>query len=260
VSHAPSRWLTCLLFTLATIGVAACGSDDESSTTAGPVPEATESVAEFGERFAAAGDAAAAGDCDAVDDFNAEAGFTVPCEPGYDGLKVTGSADFGSAAVIDYTSAGNEDGATAIAALNEDGRFRLMQSLVPASIDLDATQSATEPTQHDIELRDQQAQRFVDAVRAKDCDAYFEAALTPTQDKQKECSIEFAPKTGIQPDLEDDPDAAPQSLGNTEAFGLYGLETADHYRVLLAVRNYGPDEHDPDPADAYVVTSYRSQD
>lgn len=259
MTPSPRPRLACLAAVCATAAIAlsACGSDETSTDPASPVPEASESLDDFGERFAVAGDAAAAGDCGAVDEFNAEAGFISPCEQGYEGLKVTGTEDFGTAALIDYTSAGNPDGATAALALNEGGRYRLIQSLVPASIGLSAEQSGTEPTEQT--LRDDQAERFVEAVRAKDCDEYFEAALTPTQDKQKECRAEFDPEAGIQPDLESSPDAVPESLGGTEAFGLYGLEAGGRYRVLLAVRNYGPDEKDPDPSDAYVIASYRNQ-
>jgi hypothetical protein len=260
--------LTILAFLLASLAFAACGGDDsgdDTTTTAETVvPEATETLDDFGQRFADAGQAAAAGDCEAVDEFNDEAGFTIPCEKSGSGdyaeLEVTGTADYGPAALVDFTSDAYPDGATAAVALHEDGRFRLFQSLVPSSIGLDAAQTATEPTELDQELRDETAARFVEAVRAKDCDGYFETALTPTQDKEKECEIEFDPETGIQPDLEANPDAAPVPLGGTEAFGLYSLETDEYYRALLAIRDYGPDETDPEPEGAYLITSYRSQD
>lgn len=244
----------------------ACGGDDDESgssaetpETATSAPEVSESIGEFAERFAEAGAAVVAEDCDAVKEFNRGAGFFLPCASetagDYADLEITGSEEFGTAGIVDYTSAQAPDGATAIAAINEDGRFRLIQSLIPSSLGFAAEQVGTEFD--DQELRDAAVATFVDATREKDCDAYFEVALTPTQDKEEECRLQFDPKSQIQPQLTAAPAAAPEPLGGTEAFGLHELATDESYRVLLTVREYPLNEEPGEPP--YLVISYRSR-
>jgi hypothetical protein len=241
---------------------AACGGDDSASDdqTNESSPVVTETVEDFGTRLSDAADAAAAGDCDTVDEFNDEAGFVLPCDSsgaGYDDFEVTATDDFETAGLVDFTDKEVPDGATAIAAINADGHFRLMQSFVPSSLGLEAKQVGTEP--EETEVRDRAVESFVTAVREGDCDTYFQLGLTPTQNKEKECRIEFSEKTGIKPDLEANPDATAVLLGESEAFGLYELETPDFYRVVLALRNYA-DGDEPTPDDGYRILTYRAQD
>ena len=243
--------------------LAACGGGDstgETVATESVGPEPAETIAEFAVRYEEATAAVEDGDCAIAEEFNEGAGFTLPCPfdgEDYDEVEITATDEFGTAGVVDYTSALWPDGATAIAARHEDGRFRLIQSLAPSSIGLSSEQVGTEPAE--TEVRDQVVADFVDAVREQDCDTYFQLALTPTQNKEKECRLEFSTKSQITPDLEANPDATAEPLGSTEAFGFYGLETADNYRVILAFRNVGPDDeatHD----DGYRIVTYRSQD
>ncbi len=243
------------------IPLAGCGGDgsgDGTTATTSSAPEPTESIDDFANRFAAAGSAATEGDCDVVDEFNRDAGFTIPCEPGgaagYTDVKIADTEAFGPAGLVDYTSAEAPDGATAIAAVSEGGQYQLIQSLIPASLGLSATQVGTEPEGQD--LRDGAVADFVTATRDEDCDAYYEVALT-TMSKARECKIQFDPKSLIQPQLAAAADATPEPLGGTEAFGLHGLDTGENYRVLLTVRQYGPDD---DPGEVpYLVVSYRSR-
>jgi hypothetical protein len=258
--------MRCALAALCAAAVAlfpACGGDEQASddqTTASSVPAATESVDDFAARLTDAADAAAAGDCDTIDEFNDEAGVMLPCDSGgagYDDFEVTATDDFGTAGFVDFTDKQAPDGATAIAAINEDGRFRLVQSLIPSSLGLESEQVGTEP--EETTIRDQAVADFVTAVREGDCDTYFQLGLTPTQDKEKECRIEFSDRTGIKSDLEANPDATASLLGESEAFAVYGLETADTYRVVLSLRNYAAgDKATAD--DGYRIVTYRAQD
>lgn len=250
---------------IAAIAVAGCGGGggdgDASSTVAeqsGP-PEATETVEEFADRLDAASAASAALDCDAVDEFNKGAGQQLPCSKkfayAFEGLEVTGSKDLGSAAVVDITDGEFPDGASIVAAIHEDGRYRVVGNYAPSTIGLAVDQTTTEPEDQD--LRDEAVDTYVEATREKDCDAYFDIALTPTQNKPKECELQFDPNSQIQPQLAAAPDAEPGSLGGTEAFGFHELDTGENYRVLTTIRNYGSGE---DPGETpYVVLSYRSR-
>jgi hypothetical protein len=266
------KYLSLLVGLLACGLIAAgCGGDDgdsassdetsqaESSAPETAAPVATESIEEFAERFADAGAASAAQDCEVVKEFNRGSGIFLPCESetadDYADLEIIASDEFGAAGIVDYTSNQAPDGASALAALNKDGRFRLIQSLIPGSIGLSADQVGTEFD--DQKLRDEAVATFVGATREEDCDAYFEVALTFTQDKKEECRLQFDPEQSIQPQLAAAPEAEPEPLGGTEAFGFHGLDTGENYRVLLTVRQYAPEE---EPADTpYLVVSYRSR-
>ncbi len=244
----------------------ACGGDEEAPESSGEsqdteaaAPEASESIDEFAERFAAAGAASAAQDCETVKEFNRGAGFILPCSSetagDYASIEITDSEEFQTAGIVDYTSGQAPDGATAIAAVHEDGRFRLIQSLIPSTLGLSAEQVGTEP--EDEELRTAAALTFVEATRDEDCEVYFEIALTFTQDQQEECRAQFDPESQIQPHLAAAPEAEPEPLGGTEAFGFHELVTGENYRVLVTLREYGPGEEPGQPP--YVVLSYRSR-
>jgi hypothetical protein len=110
----------------------------------------------------------------------------------------------------------------------------------------------TEPD--DDAAREEIVNRFIEAIRSKDCDTYFKLGLTPTQDKKTECRIEFDPKTKVQPQLAADPKAKPEPLGGTEAFGFYGLSSdPGHYRTIVLVP--GPPGGDP----KYLALTFRAQ-
>ena len=245
------------------VALAACGGGDstDSSTAAesAVLPEPAESVDRFATRFEDAAAAAVDGDCDAVDEFNDQAAFLLPCPTegeDYADLEVTATDDFGPAGVADFKAGNATDGATALVALNEDGRYRLMHSTIPSSIGLSSTQVGTEPEES--EIADQLANDYVTATREKDCDTYFQITLTPTQNKEKECRLQFADESQITPDLVANPDAAPEPLGATEAYHFYGLETEDFYRVIVAMRNANEIDTE-DPLNAYRILSYRVQ-
>jgi len=77
-------------------------------------------------------------------------------------------------------------GATAVAAVDENGDFRLVSSLIlsrpaPGGPRLEAQQVGTKAT--DQEARDRLVSGFVAAIRQQNCDVYFRLGLTPTRDK-----------------------------------------------------------------------------
>jgi hypothetical protein len=244
----------CTLVLLTAVG---CGGGGDS----GNAPQASETIDQFAQRFKQASDAAVAGRCDVVRDFNRKAAITIFCGKQakglYDHFRVTGAESFGSGGIVDYTDAEAPKGATAVAALDDKGVYRLVSSLilsrpVPGGPRFSARQAGTEPD--DEAARDKIANRFIDAIRSKDCDTYFKLGLTPTQNKKTECRIEFDPKTKVQPQIAADPDAEPDPLGGTEAFGFYGLSSdPGHYRTIVLVP--GPPGGDP----KYLALTFRAQ-
>jgi hypothetical protein len=228
----------------------------------GNAPQPRETIEQFAERFKEASGAAVAGDCAVVKDFNRKAAITIYCgrkaRGRYDDFKVTGTQSFGTAGIVDYTDAEAPGGATAVAAVDENGDFRLVSSLIlsrpaPGGPRLEAQQVGTKAT--DQEARDQLVSGFIAAIRQQNCDVYFRLGLTPTRDKRSECRIEFDPKTRVQPQLAGDPAAEPEPLGGTQAFGFYGLSTdpGGHYRTIVLVP--GPASGNP----KYLALTYRSK-
>jgi len=228
----------------------------------GNAPQPRETIEQFAERFKEASSAAVAGDCAVVKDFNRKAAITIYCgrkaRGRYDDFKVTGTQSFGTAGIVDYTDAEAPGGATAVAAVDENGDFRLVSSLIlsrpaPGGPRLEAQQVGTKAT--DQEARDQLVSGFIAAIRQQNCDVYFRLGLTPTRDKRRECRIEFDRRTRVQPQLAGDPAAEPEPLGGTQAFGFYGLSTdpGGHYRTIVLVP--GPASGNP----KYLALTYRSK-
>ena len=228
----------------------------------GNAPQPTETIEQFAQRFKDASDAAVAGQCDVVKDFNRKAAITIFCGPRarglYDGFKVTGTQSFGTAGIVDYTDAEAPGGATAVAALDDKGEFRLISSLIlstpaPGTPKLEARQVGTKAM--DQAVRARIVADFIAAIRQQNCDVYFKLGLTPTRDRGSECRIEFNPKTRVQPQLAGDPAAEPEPLGGTQAFGFYGLSTdpGGHYRTIVLVP--GPASGNP----SYLALTYRSK-
>lgn len=235
--------------------LAACGGGGDESTTAersgsggaGNAPAAKETVEQFAARFEDAAAAAASGDCETVDSFNALNLVMLPCG-GKDGkayaqLKVTGTASFGTGGVIDFTDAEAPDGATLLVGLDRSGRFGVMASLVSGKEEV-----GTNPGQPAVS--DKAVKNFIRAVRAEDCDAYFDQAFTFSQDKAKECKAEFASSTPDE--LAADPGAKPNRLGGVADFVFYGLSTEpDGYRTIVTLPGGSPSE--------VVVLSYSAR-
>jgi hypothetical protein len=228
----------------------------------GNAPQPAETIDQFAQRFQEASDAAIAGKCDVVKEFNRKAAITIYCgsqaQGLYDDFKVTGTQSFGTAGIVDYMDAEAPGGATAVAALDDKGYFRLVSSLIlsrpaPGQPKLAARQVGTKATDEDV--REKIVTDFIAAIRQRNCDVYFKLGLTPTRDKRSECRIEFNPKTRVQPQLAGDPAAEPEPLGGTQAFGFYGLSTdpGGHYRTIVLVP--GPASGNP----KYLALTYRSK-
>jgi hypothetical protein len=258
-----TRTAAALALSLASV-LAGCGGGGGGSNPriTGNAPLPRETIEQFAERFKEASDAAVAGNCDIVKDFNRKAAITIYCGPKargrYDDFKVSGTQSFGTAGIVDYTDAEAPGGATAIAAVDDKGDFRLVSSLIlsrppPGGPRLDPQQVGTKAT--DQEARDRIVSDFIAAIRQQNCDVYFELGLTPTRDKKTECGIEFDRRTRVQPQLAGDPAAEPEPLGGTQAFGFYGLSTdpGGHYRTIVLVP--GPASGNP----KYLALTYRSK-
>ncbi len=260
MSRFTSLALACLLALAITAAVSACGSDPATTEQApeSAVPESAETISEFADRFEAAAAAVVKGDCKAVDEFNRGSSFPLPCPYDGKGLRRRHRDRVGG---VRHRRGGRLH-LRALARGRDSGRRVARGRPLSADPEPRAELAGLRRRAGRDRARGDRGSRsgrrdFVDAVREQDCDTYFQLALTPTQDKEKECRLEFSPKAEISPDLAANPDATPEAVGETEAFGLYGLETDGNYRTILAFRNTGPGDeitHD----DGYRIVTFRA--
>jgi hypothetical protein len=236
-----------LLFLLVAVG--AGGATTAKGAAAGPgnAPAAKESIGQFAARFKTAAHAAVTGKCKTVDAFNVLNLVAFPCGgaggKSYADLKVTGTATFGTGAVVDYTDRQAPDGATLLLGLDESGKYGVLISLISNKDEV-----GTKPRH--AAAAERGVKNFIRAVREEDCDAYFEQAFTFSQNKAKECKAEFASPTPGE--FQADPTAKPTRFGGTADFVFFGLSTGtDGYRTIVTLPGSSPSK--------VVVLSYSAR-
>jgi hypothetical protein len=255
-------WI-CLALLVALAALAGCGdssgASEGSDEESGAVPEATETADEFAQRYVDAVTAATKGDCDPVDEFNEQSTWGIACpvedKDTFADLEVVDAEEYGTGVLVDLTTKAYPKGYTIVAALNEDGRYYEIKDDVAELAGFEFPQVGSAP--EDTETREETLADYVTAIREEDCDTWFEIAFTPTSDKEKECKFEFGPKAVAADELNADPDAQPELLGETDGFAFYGLEAGGAYRTLVTERIAGIS--DTKGAPPYVVHSYRAQ-
>lgn len=233
----------------ACLAVAGCGGDDEqtagSASTpaagpASPAPEPKQDIQDFAKLLDTA---LTTPGCDGLDtkvNKPEEGGISIVC-PADDpkvakasaDYETTGAESYGSAAVIDYTSAEAPQGGTWELSLGSDGTW-----VIDAG-------SITRTETVGSELDDRAAfesvlERFLDSVRRDDCDGFFKYAVTASQDKPVACRDELPVYDALATALKADPEAKPFFIGGNARYAFFGLETdkpKPAYRTVTVVKS-----------------------
>ena len=155
------------------------------------------------------------------------------------GYETTGSATYGTGAVIDYSSGEASEGGTWELSLGSDGTWVLDAGTI--------TQQKTAGTELARPEGFQLAlDRFLDAVRQGDCDGFFRYSVTTAQDKRAACKQELPLYDNLAKALKADPEAEPAFFGGNSRYAFYGLETAGPnpaYRTVTVLKTAaGSDE------------------
>ena len=217
---------------LLALSLAACGGG--SPKRAGPV-EPAETIDGFVNRLETTIETIREGRCDGVSAFNSDAAFALTCDVtaqrAYAGFRVTGTATFGTGGVVDFTDAEVARGGTYVVGLDPKRRFSIVLA-APVG------QKTVGTKQRNPAAFNQAAQRFVAAIRNRNCDEYVKYSFAAAGvSRKRACAEAFSRDSGIQPELAGDRRAAPRPLGGNSYFAFYALSSKpDHYRTLVVAR------------------------
>jgi hypothetical protein len=222
---------------------AGCGGGDDDGPGA---PKPTETLEQFRARLTTAVGAIGAGQCDAVTRFNSKAGFQLPCDEKtkklFANFKVTAAKAYGTGGVVEFQDAEVRQGfGVYTVAIDDGGKYQLTGPLSPI---VQATTVNQEPK--DADGMDKAAKEMVDAIRANDCNRFYDAVVTP-QDlpKDQACRQELTEAYGpLRQQLTKHKDAEPERLEGNDQFMFYALWTGDEYRTLIVSRT-GPGAKKP---------------
>lgn len=217
----------------AAVGACGGGGDDEAPDT----PKPAESIKQFEARLKTAV-AAIPSQCDAVEQFNAKAGFQLPCDKKsaklFADFEVTGSKAYGTGGVVEFRDAEVKQGVGAYTvAIGEDGKYQITGPISPI---LTKTSLRDEPREAD--KMDEAAEEMVGAIRANDCNRFYEWVITPEGlPKDQACRQELTEAYGpLRGELSKYKDAKPERLGGNDQFMFYALQTGEQYRTLIVSR------------------------
>jgi hypothetical protein len=220
----------------AALAAAACGGGDDG----GPeTPKPAESIEEFRARLTTAVAAIEAGQCDTVTQFNAKAGFQLPCDEKtkklFAGFTITAAKAYGTGGVVEFRDAEVKNGfGVYTIAIGEDGKYQLTGPISPIVEGPSTTQRAPK----DPKGMDRAAEDMVESIRANDCNRFYESVITPEGlPKDQACRQELTEAYGpLRQQLTRHEDAKPERLDGNDQFMFYALRTGEQYRTLIVSR------------------------
>jgi hypothetical protein len=231
-----------LLFALAAAtALTACGNSSKDDKTNAPKPK--EPVSAYA---ATIQKAMTTPNCVGLNQVNikGESGFVLPCpatdknpqaKRAFANFKVTGSEAFGTGGVIDFTDGEAAKGGTYIVAVGVSGRWH-----IDAAPLLGHRTVGGKPDRAGF---DGPIKPFLTAIRTNDCKAFFDWAITQSQDVKKACREELPLYKNVAAALKAQPDVKPSFLGGNADAAFYSLRTdkpKPTYRTLAVVKTQPP--------------------
>lgn len=211
---------------LAAVG---CGDGDESTAKEEPVKiqAANEPPETFIKRTARLlATATTVKDCDEIYTLNSRSVLRMRCpalpamRKSMKSFRVVGAESFGTGAVVDYKSGEVDDNAAIVLYVAKDrgwglGRFGLFTDRSTGTDD----ESSREGFRGAVD-------RYLDAVRKRDCKAYTASVLiTDTKDEARICRKQFKKTQSLAKLLKWNPKAEPKYQGGNQSYGFFTLET-----------------------------------
>ena len=131
-------------------------------------------------------------------------------------MELTGAAIYGTGAVVDYRSRNVRDGALIVLSRNQQGLWSLNR------FGLAIPDGDDEPDSSSREVVD----RYLDAVRERDCETFFKYAVTQAPDARTACKQEFPQTRALGVSLQANSDARVRYLGGGKGIDFYALNLA----------------------------------
>jgi hypothetical protein len=223
------------LAAIAGLALAACGGGKDADDA----PKPRESLAKFAARVQAA---LTQPKCPGLQQINADAQFILPCpstardpraRQAFANFRVTGSREYRTGGVIDFTDAEAPRGGTYVVALGKDRRWVIL-----SAPKFDQAIAKTKPrNQGDFEKA---LDRFLPAVEKRRCDEFFKYSFTQSQNKQVACRQELGRAyEPLRRALRASGDAEPFLLGGNREILFFGLLTDkpnEQYRTIPVIR------------------------
>jgi len=205
-----------------------CGGDEEASGAKEPrFAAAEESPDAFMKRMAKLLETTtAAKDCAALEAINGRSYTRFPCPPpkslrkSMARFELIGAKAYGTGGVVDYKSGEVEDGGSILLFVGVDrawgvGRFGVIAGKTVGTSDEKSRDGFADAVDG-----------YLDAVRTRDCDAYFDHSFNNSEKKKAVCRTVFPNTKALAKRLKDNPTAEPEYQGGNEQFGFYSLETS----------------------------------
>ena len=239
---------------LLAVVLAGCGGGGDSSSESTPastaptetttsgaagteVPEPAESAEAYAERWATA---LRERDCETITDIYGYTPDQVPAAcnevaAALKGIEIVGVDQYGPAALIRFKAPGSKTAAIreeavqpAVALAETDGRFTDAGTLIGVTSFLSESYGGAPRLPEETK---QTAERYVEVIRAQDCDALFELELSPEDGKKaQQCKSAF--EGSLPPALEEAPDARLEPLGGSGGWSFFGLRAGERYFVI----------------------------
>jgi len=209
--------------------LASCGGADSSGdTTSADAPEslAIRPADEFVRRLATLlKSSVKKPDCDEIALIDSRSNVTIPCPAPVElrqemgTLRVRGSEEHGPAAVIDYRTNSEWDGATVLAVVAPDRFWTIARFGLPAAGSIGTSDADSRDGFEDT------VERYLAAVRERDCEAFLTVTRTDGLSGSEACKRLFEPTKRVAKRLRSDPEAQPTYVGGNATFGFFVLET-----------------------------------
>lgn len=218
--------------TVLAIGATACGDGDGGSSDR-PASErpkfsaATEPPGTFAERMARLLETTTRKrDCPQLNEILARSltSLSCPSDPALRtsmaDFEIVGAEEYGTGAVVDYTSGDVKDGAALVLFSSPDRNWGVSRFGVVTKPSTD-----TSDAQSRAGFRNA-IDGYLDAIQRRDCKAYMAVTFTDGRSRRDVCRTTFSATRALRARLNANPEAKPKYEGGNAVYGFFTLETS----------------------------------
>jgi hypothetical protein len=211
------------------LGAVGCGGDEETGEARQAPPqysEGSEPAKAFAERMAKLLETTTvAKDCAQIEQINARSFSRFPCPPDKSlrksmaSFKIVGAKEYGTGAIVDYESSAEKDGAAMVLFVAPDrnwgiGRFGVLTKPSTSSSDAETREGF-----------DKAVDTYLEAIRGRDCAAYFGVVFANGASEKEVCKTLFPQTKRHAKWLKANPSSKPVYEGGNGTYGFFTFET-----------------------------------